>query len=70
MAKPATSKARKPRTQASASTRASTYSGEYPATAPNESYFVARLADAARLESVAAPATIESLTESLAAYLA
>lgn len=44
-------------------------SGEYPAVAQNESYFAARLADAARLESVAAPTSIETLSDSLTSYL-
>ena len=69
MAKHATSKAPGPRSQASAGARKNASSGEYPATAPNESYFVARLADTARLDDVASPVTIESLTESLTTYL-
>jgi guanosine-3',5'-bis(diphosphate) 3'-pyrophosphohydrolase len=63
MAKPATSKASGTQTQAPATANSA------PNSAPSESYFVARLADTARLDEIAAPVTIDSLTKSLASYL-
>jgi RelA/SpoT family (p)ppGpp synthetase len=77
MSKPAEPKASGPRIRASAGDGASEAATNTPpstpdstqSTAPTESYFVARLADTARHDKVAAPVTIESLTSSLASYL-
>jgi guanosine-3',5'-bis(diphosphate) 3'-pyrophosphohydrolase len=75
MAKTATSKSSTPRpgsgsnSKSRGSSRPKSSSGEHPVAAQNESYFAARLADSARLESVAAPTTIASLCDSLESYL-
>ena len=70
MAKSATSKAPGSQTQSSVSARKKVPGGEHPNAAPTESYFVAHLADTARLDDVAAPVTIEALTVALNGYLA